>query len=84
MQLRASRQSVHKVVMKCSEQIAAAELALTEFRREIAGIAPDEVDLLEIERRTQKLLNGYGRALMREAMARADPSAPEVTINGET
>lgn len=62
-------------------ETAAREVA--EFRREIAAMKPDGIDLLAIERRAQEVTNAYGLALMREVMARADASAPEVTINGE-
>lgn len=41
------------------------------------------IDLVAVERRVQELTNAYGRALMREVLARADTSAPEVTIGGE-
>ncbi|MGH7270669.1 MAG: hypothetical protein ACREJ3_09580 [Polyangiaceae bacterium] len=60
-----------------------AEGALTEFRREIAVMAPDAIDLLAVERRVQELTSAMGRALMREVMARADATAPEITIDGE-
>lgn len=63
--------------------VEAAQRALTEFRREISSMASDAVDLLAVERRVQDLTNAYGCALMREVMARADASAPEITINGE-
>jgi hypothetical protein len=64
-------------------RVQAAERALTEFRREISATATDAIDLLAVERRVQELTNAYGLALMGEAMARADSSAPEVTIDGE-
>ena len=46
-------------------------------------MASDAIDLLAVERRVQELTNACGRALMREVMARADASAPEITIDGE-
>jgi hypothetical protein len=62
-------------------QMAARELQ--EFRREISAMTANGIDLLAVERKAQELTNAYGRALMREAIARADASAPEVTIDGE-
>jgi hypothetical protein len=56
--------------------------ALAEFRREIAATDGDAMDLLAVEQRVQELTNAYGRALMREAMSRADISQPEITIAG--
>jgi hypothetical protein len=50
----------------------------------MAGTSADAIDLLAVERRVQELTNAYGRALMREAMMRADADAPEVTIDGES
>lgn len=60
-----------------------AERALKEFRREVVGMSADAIDLLAVERRVQEMTNAYGLALMREVFARADTSAPEVTIDGE-
>ena len=57
--------------------------AVAEFRREIATMASDSIDLLSVERRVQELTNAVGRVLMREAMARADASAPEIKMDGE-
>ncbi len=65
-----------------NEQVETAVSALAEFRREISTMAADAIDLLAVERRVQELTNAYGRALMREVMARADASAPEVSIDG--
>lgn len=56
--------------------------AVADFRREISAMPADTIDLLAVERRVQELTNACGRALMREVMARADTSAPEVTIGG--
>jgi hypothetical protein len=56
--------------------------ALADFRREIAATDGDAMDLLAVERRAQELSNAYGKALMLEAMARADTTSPEVTIAG--
>jgi hypothetical protein len=67
-----------------SDEMRAAEVAVAEFRREIAAMTPDAIDLLAVERRAQELANAFGRALMREAMARADATSPEISINGET
>ncbi len=69
--------------MDIGTQIETVERELAEFRREIAATSPDAIDLLAVERRAQELTNAYGRVLMREVMARADTSAPEVTIDGE-
>ena len=63
--------------------VAAAERALKDFRQEISAMAADAIDLLAVERRVQELTNAYGCALMHEVMARADASAPEITIGGE-
>lgn len=63
--------------------VVAAEQALKEFRQEISVMAGDCIDLLAVERRVQELTNEYGRALMREVMARADAVSAEITINGE-
>jgi hypothetical protein len=63
--------------------VEAAQRGLTEFRREISSMAADAIELLAVERRVQELTNAYGRALMREVMARADASAPELTIDGQ-
>jgi hypothetical protein len=60
-----------------------AERAVAEFRREIALMTSDTIDLLSVERRAQELTNAVGRVLMREAMARADASAPEIKMDGE-
>ena len=46
-------------------------------------MASDSIDLLSVERRVQELTNAVGRVLMREAMARADASAPEIKMDGE-
>jgi len=66
-----------------SDEMQTAERALVEFRREIATMGSDALDLLAVERRAQELTNAFGRVLMREAMARADASAPEITMGGE-
>jgi len=55
---------------------------LVEFRREIAAADGGAMDLLAVEKRAQELSNAYGRALMHEAMVRADTTSPEVTIAG--
>src|SRR5262249_42093064 len=60
-----------------------SERAVEEFRREVAAMSADAIDFLAVERRVQELTNAYGRALIREVMARADASAPEITIDGE-
>lgn len=65
-----------------SELVETAVGALADFRREISAMAADAIDLLAVERRVQELTNAYGRALMREVMARADASAPEISIDG--
>lgn len=56
---------------------------MVEFRRELGATAPEVVDLLAVERRTQELANAWSRATLAEAMKRADTEAPEVVINGE-
>lgn len=65
-----------------NEQIEVVERALAEFRREVAATDGAEMDLLALERRVQELTNAYGQALMHEVMARADTTAPEITIGG--
>jgi hypothetical protein len=70
-------------MMCMSDEMASAERALADFRREITAMAPDAIDLLAVERRVQELTNAVGRALMGEVMARADAASPEITINGE-
>jgi hypothetical protein len=65
------------------DHLELAERALKDFRREVAGMKGDAIDLLAVERRVQELTNAFGLALMREVFARADVSAPEVTIDGE-
>ena len=57
--------------------------ALSEFRRELSAVVPQEVDLLSIERRVQELVNAVGAELMATAMQRADAPEPEVVIHGE-
>jgi hypothetical protein len=66
-----------------SDEMASAERALAEFRREVCAMRSDGIDLLAVERRVQELTNAVGRALMAEVMARADASSPEITINGD-
>jgi hypothetical protein len=63
--------------------VETAQGALAEFRREISSMGSEAIDLLAVERRVQELTNAYGRALMREVMARADAKSPEITIDGE-
>ena len=65
------------------DELQTAERALAEFRREIATMGSDTIDLLSVERRVQELTNAFGRVLMREAMTRADASAPEIRMDGE-
>jgi hypothetical protein len=65
-----------------NEAIETAMRAVADFRREISEMPADTIDLLAVERRVQELTNACGRALMREVMARADASAPEITIGG--
>lgn len=65
-----------------NDLVEAAVDALADFRKEISAMAADAIDLLAVERRVQELTNAYGRALMREVMARADASTPEVKIDG--
>jgi hypothetical protein len=69
--------------MSNATAIESAERAMAEFRRELTAMAPDAVDLLAVERRTQELANAWSRATVAEAMKRADTDAPEVVINGE-
>jgi hypothetical protein len=66
------------------EMVAVAERALMEFRRDLAAMVPEEVDLLAVERRVQEVANRLGLELMREALLKADTQAPEVQIEGET
>jgi hypothetical protein len=75
-------ESIEMVDMSDSH-VERAERALSDFRRDLAGMRGDAIDLLAVERRVQDLTNALGCALMREVMARADSSAPEVTISGE-
>lgn len=63
--------------------VETAAKAMVEFRRELGAMAPEVVDLLAVERRTQELANAWSRATLAEAMKRADTEAPEVVINGE-
>lgn len=65
-----------------SDLVETAVDALAEFRKEISAMAADAIDLLAVERQVQELTNAYGRALMREVMARADANTPEVKIEG--
>jgi hypothetical protein len=60
-----------------------AERALAEFRRELAGMPPEAMDLMAIERWALELAKAWGRATLAEAMKRADTEAPEVVIDGE-
>lgn len=48
--------------MSNETQIAAAEHALTEFRREISVMTSEAIDLLAVERRVQELTNAFGPA----------------------
>lgn len=54
------------------EAIERAMRAVEDFRREVAEMSSDTIDLLAVERRVQKLTNACGRALMREVITRAD------------
>lgn len=63
--------------------VTKAEKAMAEFRREVTSTAPDAMDLLAVERRLQEVTKAWGRAVVVEAMKRADTDEPEVTINGE-
>ena len=49
-----------------NDEMQAAERAVAEFRREIATMASDGIDLLSVERRAQEITNAVGRVLMRE------------------
>jgi hypothetical protein len=60
-----------------------AERELGEFRRELLATTPDTIDLLAVEERVLELAKAWGRAVVGEAMNRADAEAPEVVINGE-
>ena len=64
------------------EAIERTMRAVADFRREVAEMSSDTIDLLAVERRVQELTNACGRALMREVITRADASAPEVKIDG--
>ena len=66
-----------------NDEMRTAERAVAEFRREVATMASDAIDLLSVERRVQELTNAVGRVLMREVISRADAIAPEVTMGGE-
>jgi len=66
-----------------TDEMQTAEVAISEFRREISAMKQDAIDLLAIERRIQELTSAVGRALMREVMVRADTASPEITIDGE-
>lgn len=57
--------------------------ALDEFRREVAGTAPDSVDCQMLECKLRERLEAVGRELMREVLERADTKATRVTINGK-
>jgi hypothetical protein len=69
--------------MGMDNEMQMVERALADFRREVSAMTADGIDLLAVERRAQELTNAYGRAVMREVLARADASAPEITIDGE-
>jgi hypothetical protein len=60
-----------------------AERALVEFRRELMSRGPDGIDLLAVEEDAIDLVKAWGRAIVQEAMKRADAYGPEVVINGE-
>lgn len=60
-----------------------AERELTAFRRELRGMKSTEVDLEKVEREILEHLKAVGREMVSEAMKRADPSAPEVQIDGQ-
>jgi hypothetical protein len=66
-----------------TDETQMAVSALADFRREISAMTSDGIDLLAIERRVQELTSAVGRALMREVMARADSTSPEILIDGE-
>jgi hypothetical protein len=66
-----------------SEEMGPTERALREFRRDLAAQAPEEMDLLVMERRVQEITNALGRDLMREAIRHADTQAPEIQIDGQ-
>ena len=71
------------MVMSKETAVEKAARAMAEFRHELSAMAPDAVDLLAVERRTQELANAWSRATLAEAMKRGDTDAPEVVINGE-
>jgi hypothetical protein len=60
-----------------------AERLMRELTEELKELAPEAVDLEEIERRVQEAANAWGREQMALAMRRADSVAPEVEIRGE-
>jgi hypothetical protein len=80
--LRIARVSIDTDQM--SDEMGIAERALSEFRRELAALGPEDIDLLAIERRVQEVTNRLGLELMRQAFRKADAEAPEVVIDGET
>lgn len=68
--------------MKSTNELERCLRAITEFRREVAETAPDDLDCGKLERELRKRLEAVGCEVMREVLERADTSAPRVTING--
>lgn len=56
--------------------------AVDDFRRDLANVPADRVELMGQERRVQQVAHGIARALMKEVFERADVKQPEVTVNG--
>ena len=57
--------------------------ALSEFRDDVAGLEPDEIDCLQLECRLQAVLSGIGRACMTEVLEQADTQAPSIECQGQ-
>ena len=57
--------------------------ALNDFRDDVAGLEPDEVDCLQLECQLQAVLNGIGRACMAEVLAQADTQEPSIEHQGQ-
>ena len=63
-------------------EMEAALRAIDDFRRDLANMPADRVELLGQEKRVQQVAHGVARALMKEVFERADVRQPEVTVNG--
>jgi hypothetical protein len=69
--------------MNDTVSLSDAERALVNYRRKLAGMTREELDLTSIECEIRALTEAAGRELMAVALKRADTEAPEVLIDGE-